>query len=76
MPAGRQAGNEGIQGVGYVTLKVYDLLGREVATLVNDVKTPGSYTVAWDASGYASGVYIYRMKAGGYNKARRMIFMK
>jgi hypothetical protein len=42
-------------------LKVYDVLGREVATLVNEVKEPGTHTVQWDASGVASGVYYYRL---------------
>ncbi|MDE3059339.1 MAG: T9SS type A sorting domain-containing protein, partial [Bacteroidota bacterium] len=48
----------------FVSLKVYDLLGREVATLVNEVKKAGSYTVTFDGSKLASGVYFYRMKAG------------
>ncbi|MEJ2613913.1 MAG: T9SS type A sorting domain-containing protein, partial [Ignavibacteriaceae bacterium] len=43
-----------------VTLKVYDILGREVADLVNDVKTPGNYKVNFNASNLASGVYFYR----------------
>lgn len=48
---------------GFVSLKIVDVLGREVATLVNEVKDPGSYTVPWDASGVASGVYVYRIEA-------------
>ncbi len=46
---------------GFTSLKVYDVLGREVATLVNEVKQPGSYKVMWDATGFASGVYFYRL---------------
>jgi hypothetical protein len=48
---------------------VYDLLGREVATLVNEVKDPGSYEVVFDASGLASGVYLYRMQVRGSDSA-------
>ena len=50
-----------ISDYGFVELVVYDLLGREVATLVNERKAPGRYSVTWDASGQASGVYIYRL---------------
>jgi hypothetical protein len=68
----------------FVSLKVYDLLGREVATLVNEVKAPGTYKVAWDArqtngrqaTGVASGVYIYRMKAGTFAGTRKMVFLR
>ncbi len=54
-----------VQGTGYgvVTLKVYDVLGREVAVLVNERKGPGRYTVRWDASTYSSGVYLYTLRA-------------
>jgi hypothetical protein len=45
-------------------LSVYDLLGREVALLVNEKKAPGSYEVKFDASGLASGVYLCRLQAG------------
>jgi hypothetical protein len=57
-------------------VSVYDLLGREVATLVNEVKDPGTYEVAFDASGLASGVYVYRLTAGGYAASRTMLLMK
>jgi len=53
-----------IADFGFVTLKIYDLLGREVATLVDEEKPAGSYNVEFDASGLSSGVYIYRLKAG------------
>ena len=58
------------------TLIVYDLLGRQVATLVNGVKEPGVYTTQWDASNAASGVYIYRLQAGGFVETRRLILLK
>jgi photosystem II stability/assembly factor-like uncharacterized protein len=57
-------------------VSVNDLLGREVATLVNEVKDPGTYEVAFDASGLASGVYVYRLTAGGYAASRTMLLMK
>jgi hypothetical protein len=50
-----------IADYGLVTLRVYDLLGREVATLVNEVKQPGVHVVQWNASGVTSGVYVYRL---------------
>jgi len=48
----------------FVTLKVYDLLGREVCVLVNEKKAPGSYEVTFDGTGLSSGVYFYRLQAG------------
>jgi hypothetical protein len=51
--------------VGFVSLKVFDVLGREVATLVNEEKQPGTYAVHFDASGLASGVYFCRLSVGG-----------
>jgi hypothetical protein len=58
------------------SVKVYDVLGREVATLVNEVKEPGTYTVKLDASALASGVYFYRLQAGQYVECRKMVVMK
>ena len=57
-------------------LVVYDLLGRQVATLVNEEKAPGSYEVTLDGSGLASGVYIYRMTAGSYVRSRTMVLVR
>ncbi len=59
-----------------VTLKVYNLLGQEVATLVDEVKEAGYCTVTWDASEMASGVYFYRLTAGDFTETRRMVLMK
>ena len=58
------------------TLKVYDLLGREVATLVNEVKQRGTYTVRWDALVVASGVYFYRLQAGRYVETRKLVLTR
>ncbi len=59
-----------------VSLVVYDLLGREVAVLVNERKAAGTYEVQFDASRLSSGVYIYRMTAGSCTQARTMILIK
>lgn len=59
-----------------VTLKVYDILGREIRTLVNEVKTPGQYTVTFNARDLASGVYFYRINAGNFNAVKKLILLK
>jgi hypothetical protein len=65
-----------ISHFGFVSLRVFDLLGREVATLVHEVKQPGSYEVTWDATGVASGVYLYRLQAGDYVDTKKLILLK
>ncbi len=60
----------------FVNLRVYDILGREVATLVNEQKPAGNYEVKFDASNLSSGVYLYKLQAGSYNKTMKMILMK
>lgn len=60
----------------FVELGVYDVLGRKVATLVNEVKRPGTYTVQFDGSGLASGVYFYRVQAGQFSLVRKMLLVK
>jgi phosphatidylserine/phosphatidylglycerophosphate/cardiolipin synthase-like enzyme len=59
-----------------VLLKVYDILGREVATLVNEQQNPGSYRVELNAGGLASGVYFYRLEAGKFVEQRKMLLLK
>jgi len=61
---------------GFVTLKVYDLLGQQVATLANEKMNPGSYNVAWNATESASGVYLYRLTAGNFTETKRMLLLK
>jgi mannose/cellobiose epimerase-like protein (N-acyl-D-glucosamine 2-epimerase family) len=70
------AGKAGISDLSHVTLRVYDLLGREVATLVNEPKKPGNYTITWDASGMASGAYLFRLTAGTFVQSRRMLLLR
>jgi len=65
-----------IPKAGNVVLKIYDILGREVATLVNEVKSEGRYEVNFDASSLASGVYLYSMQAGGFVCTKKMILIK
>jgi len=59
-----------------VVLKVYDILGREVATLVKKEQKAGNYEVNFDASSLTSGVYFYRLQSGSFNKSRKMILLK
>ncbi len=59
-----------------VSLKVYDMLGREVQTLVNEAKTPGEYQVTWDARGFASGIYIYRMQTTAASISKKMLLVR
>ena len=65
-----------MSGVSSVKITVYDLLGREVSTLVNERKAPGFYEVRFDGSGLSSGVYIYRMTSGSFVQSRKMQLLK
>jgi photosystem II stability/assembly factor-like uncharacterized protein len=69
-------GNPNNNGVGFVTLKVYDVSGKEVATLVNEHLQPGTYETDWNASSFSSGVYFYKLSTGNYSETRKMILMK
>ena len=60
----------------FTTLKVYDVLGNEVATLVKDEKTAGNYEVEFNANGLASGIYLYKIKAGEFVDVKKMIVLK
>ena len=59
-----------------VVLKIYDVLGKEVATLVNEEKPAGEYEVEFNASGLTSGIYFYKLQAGDYNRTRKMILLR
>ncbi len=61
---------------GYVSLKIFDVLGRELETLVNEKQTAGIHVVNFDASKYPSGVYFYRLVAGTYTATRKMLLVK
>ncbi|MEJ2105223.1 MAG: T9SS type A sorting domain-containing protein [Ignavibacteriaceae bacterium] len=58
-----------------VTLKVYDVLGNEVVTLVNEEKQPGAYEVEFDASSLSSGIYLYKLQAGKFIQPKKMILV-
>jgi len=60
----------------HTSLRVYDLLGREVAVLVYEKKAPGSYKVGFDGAGLPTGVYIYRLNAGQYAESRKLILLR
>jgi spore coat protein CotH len=60
----------------FVTLRVYDILAREVATLVNEMKQPGEYTVHWNAKRMPSGVYFYRLNASNYNGTKKLLLLR
>ena len=61
---------------GFVSLKIYDVLGNEIATLVNEVKTIGIHEVNFDASGFSSGMYLYKMTVNNFTATRKMIVLK
>ena len=60
----------------FVKLKIYNLLGQEVAALVSDKLPPGNYKYTWDASAFASGIYYYKIEAEKYTKTRKLILLK
>ncbi|MCE1166267.1 MAG: T9SS type A sorting domain-containing protein [Bacteroidetes bacterium] len=68
--------NFSIPKSGFVTLKVYDALGREVSTLVSENKTTGSYTVDFNGSSFSSGAYFYRLESNGYVETKKMLLIK
>ena len=65
-----------IIGMQDVKVTIYDILGREVKTLVNEQQQPGSYTIKWDASNVSSGVYFYQLKTKDYTNTKKMILLR
>lgn len=65
-----------IQKARDIKIAVYDILGREVRTLINEYKTSGAYLVSFDASGLSSGVYFYKMTAGNYFSVKKLVVLK
>ncbi|MDE3059063.1 MAG: T9SS type A sorting domain-containing protein [Bacteroidota bacterium] len=65
-----------IAEVSRVTLKIYNLLGQEVATLVSEKKSPGTYEVSFDGSSLPSGLYFYRLDAGNFSGVKKMLMLK
>jgi len=72
---------KGRNEVGFVTLKVYDILGNEVATLVNEYKPAGNYEIEFNShsdegQNLSSGIYLYRLQAGSLIQTQKMILLK
>ena len=65
-----------ISGQQYAILNVYDILGNEIETLVNEEKSSGTYEVTWNAVGLPSGVYFYQLRAGSFIETRKMILLR
>ncbi len=61
---------------GLVTVKVYNILGKEIATLVNKEQSQGSYSINFNASKFASGTYVYRLQSGDYSLIKKMTLLK
>lgn len=60
----------------HVTIEIYDLLGKRIETLIDRYMETGRHQVVWDASGYSSGVYFYRIEAGEFVETKRMVYLK
>ena len=65
----------GVEG-SRVVLKIYDILGTEISTLVNEIQTAGSYEITFDASQLTSGIYFYQLRAGSFVQTKKMILIK
>jgi len=61
---------------GLVSLKVYDMLGKEVATLVNEVKSAGTYAVDFNGASLSSGMYFYKISVNGFSDVKKMLMIK
>jgi len=70
IPANGSIGNQ------FVSLKIFDLLGKEVATLISDERPAGSYSIDWNASSFPSGVYFYRLQSGDFSETKRLTLLK
>jgi hypothetical protein len=68
--------NYSVPKAGFVTIKVYDVLGRAVATIVNANKPAGNYSVEFNASKLVSGIYFYRMESGSYTQTKKLLLLK
>ena len=65
-----------IANFGFVSLKVYDVLGNEIATLVNNELPEGEYEIEFDAPGLPNGIYFYQLKAGDFIQTKKMVLLK
>ena len=60
----------------FVSLKVFDLIGREVATIVSEEMSAGHYTKQWNAAKISSGIYFYRLQAGSFTESKKFVLLK
>ncbi|KXK54258.1 MAG: Aminopeptidase N [Chlorobi bacterium OLB5] len=74
-PLGRGVSGEAGRGV-FTLLKVYDILGNDITTLLNQQLSPGTYSIDWDGSNYPSGLYFYTLRSGDYTETKKMILLK
>ncbi|MBU1707880.1 T9SS type A sorting domain-containing protein, partial [bacterium] len=65
-----------LKDAGFVTLKVYNLLGQEVANLVSEQLNPGSYTANFNATNLPSGIYVYRLEVNDFTAQQKMVLLK
>jgi len=65
-----------ISEFGFVSIKIYDALGKAVSTLVNENRSPGEYILTYDASQLSSGLYFYRLTAGSFSETKKMLLLK
>ena len=65
-----------IPNSGFVSLKIYNVLGQHVVTLINQNLKPGTYTQTWNAAGFASGVYFYKLESGNITKTRKLFLLQ
>ncbi len=65
-----------IANFGFVSVKIFDVLGNEITTLVNESLQPGTYNVSWNASNQPSGVYYYRLSSGSFSQTKKLLLMK
>ena len=68
--------NYSLPKAGYVKLTVYNILGSKVATLVDGHKSAGNFSVQFNGSNLASGIYLYRLESGSYNATKKLILLK
>jgi flagellar hook assembly protein FlgD len=66
----------GVKEEGVVTVKIFNSLGQEITTLVNEKKEVGYHYVEWNAAGLPSGIYFYRINTGKFTETRKMMLMK
>ncbi len=70
------SGKTGLSQTKKVILKIYDVLGNEIETLVNEIKQEGNHQVTFDASNLPSGIYIYKLQSGEYSISKKMLLIK